>query len=716
MAGTGTTDSMRIAAAMPDYDVERELGRGGMGVVYLGRHRRLDRGVAIKELPPSFAADPEVRERFSTEARTLAGLSHPHIVPIFDYVEREGLCLIVMEQLPGGTVWDRFTTTGLTPPTACAITMACCAALEHAHSKGVLHLDVKPDNLMFDSESAIKVTDFGIARVISGDRTMGTVNGQVLGTPAYMSPEQARGEELSPTSDVYATGVMLYELLSGQLPWVGATSASELLAQRLKQDPIPLSEVAPHVPPLLADVVMRAISRDVTQRYPRAEELGVAIGEACGESWGPTWLDHAGVAIVGSERLTRAARTTGTRPGSGPIPPAGGAERITGAGPAGATIARGSGGGLGGATVTGPAAPAIPGAGETSVVGDAAAVEAHAHETIQRGAAISGGAAPATSAAAPVGAPVGAPAAGAAPAAAPAAAPVLPDFQVVRAVGAEPRIQGADLYDLELADLIGVEDVLRPPKQPWRAISLTAACFLAAAGVAVVGIGSPSRQEALVPGQVQIDGRDVAIGRRLHLDLSRNVVVRVDDPVLLARTDEVELTFSYLGVPVDHMSAPLLTDGTAEIDPGIGQRIVGGDATATVALHAGDDVLEHDLGIQASQTWYLTLPFAAAALAVLLSFANLESSLKPLRSGRSRRLSYVGALLSGAMLGASLVLVSGALGLREPTVPSLVGTGALGAVAGVAAARARLGIARRRRVRKAVRRAEKTLGVRATVA
>jgi serine/threonine protein kinase len=194
-----SVDSTRIAEAMPDYDVERELGRGGMGVVYLGRHRRLDRGVAIKELPPNFAADPEVRDRFSTEARTLAGLSHPHIVPIFDYVEREGLCLIVMEQLPGGTVWDRFTTTGLTPPTACAVVMACCAALEHAHSKGVLHLDVKPDNLMFDAESAVKVTDFGIARVISGDRTMGTVNGQVLGTPAYMSPEQARGDELSPT-------------------------------------------------------------------------------------------------------------------------------------------------------------------------------------------------------------------------------------------------------------------------------------------------------------------------------------------------------------------------------------------------------------------------------------------------------------------------------------------------------------------------------------
>jgi eukaryotic-like serine/threonine-protein kinase len=105
--------------------------------------------------------------------------------------------------------------------------------------KGVLHLDVKPDNLMFDAESAVKVTDFGIARVISGGRTMGTVDGQVLGTPAYMSPEQARGEELTAASDVYASGVMLYELLSGQLPWQGAETAAELLRQRLDEDPIP---------------------------------------------------------------------------------------------------------------------------------------------------------------------------------------------------------------------------------------------------------------------------------------------------------------------------------------------------------------------------------------------------------------------------------------------------------------------------------------------
>src|SRR5204863_8901848 len=228
---------------MPEYIVEREVGRGGMGVVYLGRQRRLDRPVAIKELPPAIAVDEDVRERFSTEARTLASLSHPHIVPIFDYVERENLCLIVMEQLPGGTLWDRFVNTGVTTPAACAYVMACCAALQHAHDRRVLHLDVKPDNLMYDQDGVLKVTDFGISSVIGGGRTLGTVDGTVLGTPAYMAPEQARGDELSPATDTYATGVMLYELLSGQLPWIGAESAAELLRQRLDQDPIPLGNV-----------------------------------------------------------------------------------------------------------------------------------------------------------------------------------------------------------------------------------------------------------------------------------------------------------------------------------------------------------------------------------------------------------------------------------------------------------------------------------------
>ncbi len=404
-------DVLRIAQVMPDYDIERELGRGGMGVVFLGRHKRLLRGAAIKELPPSFAAEAEVRERFATEAQTLAGLAHPHIVPIFDYVEREGLCLIVMQELPGGSVWDRFTTEGLTPPTACAVVMACCAALQHAHDKGVLHLDVKPDNLMFDAESAVKVTDFGIARVITGGKTMGTVDGQVLGTPAYMSPEQARGQELTAASDVYAAGVMLYELLSGTLPWQGAETAAELLSQRLTEDPIPIREVTPTVPQPLADVVMKSLSREVEDRYSRAEDFGVAIGEACAESWGPSWIDHSGVAIVGSERLSMAARTTGHHatavaapPTSAEAAPVSVEDRTTGSGPAPGTAAGPVAGGAAGiagagATSTTARAGTPAGASETGVVATPGTTPAGANETTAR--AATPAPAPATGAVAP---------------------------------------------------------------------------------------------------------------------------------------------------------------------------------------------------------------------------------------------------------------------------------------------------------------------------
>jgi len=720
-------ESVRIADAIPDYDVERELGRGGMGVVYLGRHRRLDRGVAIKELPPSFAAEPEVRERFSSEARTLATLSHPHIVPIFDYVEREGLCLIVMEQLPGGTVWDRFTTTGLTPPTACAVVMACCAALQHAHDKGVLHLDVKPDNLMFDAESAVKVTDFGIARVITGDRTMGTVDGQVLGTPAYMSPEQARGEDLTTASDVYAAGVMLYELLSGQLPWQGAESASELLTQRLREDPIPLRDVAPHVPQPIADVVMTSLSRDVGTRYQRAEDLGVAIGEACADSWGSGWLDHAGIAIVGSERLSRAARTIG-HGSTGPAPLTAAAAppgaSVAGSGTASETVARGAAqpAGAGSTIITGRAGTSTPGAAETGVVRTPAA-PAGAHETIARPIGPGAERAPAAATGA---VPAAAPATGAMPAAplAGGAAPTppgpgaggAPEFQVVRAASAEDRIEGADLYQLEMDDLIGVEDVLNPPRPPWPALLLTALLFATAALIALIGLGAPDRTGSVEPGQVEIGGVDVTSGGRIELDLSREVTVAVTDSSLAASIDGVDLELGYLGLPVSTVSAPL-RDGEAVLDPGIAQRTIGGPASATVVLLSGDDVVaEHETGIDATQTWYLTGPFVVGVLLLLLALANLEGSLKPLRSGHTRKLSYVGAFIWGALGGASLVLLAGALGFSEPTVPTLIVAATLGAIGGAAAARARIGVARRHRVRKAVERAEKTLGVRATAA
>jgi serine/threonine-protein kinase len=307
MAGRDGGDRAAIADALPGYDVSGVLGEGAMGVVLGGRHRKLDRAVAIKQLPPAVAEDAEARERFGHEARVLASLTHPHIVPVFDYVEREGLCLLVMEALPGGSVWDRFTAEGLTPTTTCAVAVATCAGLQHAHDQQVLHRDIKPENLLFAADQTLKVTDFGIAEVLGGEETLATAEGGVVGTPAYMAPEQAEGSHLGPTADVYAAGTLLYELLSGRLPFE-ADDPVALLERRLTTDPRPLQEVAPHVPASLCTVVMQALERDPGRRQPSARALGSEVVGAANEAWGPDWLERSTVNV-----LTPIAPSTPTR-------------------------------------------------------------------------------------------------------------------------------------------------------------------------------------------------------------------------------------------------------------------------------------------------------------------------------------------------------------------------------------------------------------------
>lgn len=155
-----------IGRLLPAYEVGPELGRGGWGVVLSGRHRSLGRRVAIKVLPPRMADDPAVRERFVTEARLVAGLDHPHVVPIYDFAEDDGVCVLVMELLPRGSLWERFRTEGLAPEQSCAAVMAVCSALHYAHGRGILHRDIKPDNVLFSAQGTLKVTDFGLAKVL----------------------------------------------------------------------------------------------------------------------------------------------------------------------------------------------------------------------------------------------------------------------------------------------------------------------------------------------------------------------------------------------------------------------------------------------------------------------------------------------------------------------------------------------------------------------
>ncbi|CAI7975512.1 hypothetical protein FRAHR75_190029 [Frankia sp. Hr75.2] len=207
-----TLDLDHVAAVLPGYDIGAELGRGGFGTVLAARHRLIGRHVAVKVfLDPSPEADPSggpgasagtgesqnLRSRFLAEARVLAGLDHPHIVRVFDYVERDGLCLLVMEQLTGGTLRAR-AAAGLPPRATCAIALAAAAALDVAHGRGVLHRDVKPDNLLFTADGVPRVTDFGIAKIV--EATAASTTGMV-GTPRYMAPEQITGAPLGPATD-----------------------------------------------------------------------------------------------------------------------------------------------------------------------------------------------------------------------------------------------------------------------------------------------------------------------------------------------------------------------------------------------------------------------------------------------------------------------------------------------------------------------------------
>lgn len=291
-----------LATALPQYSVGDKIGSGGMGVVYEGVHRSLGRHVAIKQLPADLIGDPDVNARFDREARVLASLDHPHIVPVYDYVQTGRDNLLVMEKLDGGTVYSKFHDEGLTGEQSCAIALAMLGGLHAAHAAGVLHLDVKPKNLLFTSAGVMKVADFGIAQVVSEGATMVTHAGEVLGTPAYIAPEQAMGNPLSPAADVYAAGTVLYELLCGELPYDRTRGAVSMMRQRIFNDPQPL----PRVPEPLSTVVMRSLARDPLHRYRDAEAFAVDLSAAATAVFGPGWLErsrvpvHLGPRVMGS--------------------------------------------------------------------------------------------------------------------------------------------------------------------------------------------------------------------------------------------------------------------------------------------------------------------------------------------------------------------------------------------------------------------------------
>jgi serine/threonine-protein kinase len=264
------------------FEVQKELGKGAMGVVYLGKDPKIGREVAIKTmaLAQQFEADElaEVKERFFREAETAGRLSHPNIVTIYDTGEEHDYCYIAMELLKGGDLAPFVKAPNLLPADkAVAVVVRAAEALGYAHKQGVVHRDVKPANMMYHPDTdTLKLTDFGIARLTDSSKTK---TGMVLGTPSYMSPEQLAGKKIEGRSDLFSLAVSLYQLLCGKLPFAGESMA-QLMFKIASEPPTNILTVNPRVPPSLVAFLDKALAKNPDERFQTGEEFAAALRAA----------------------------------------------------------------------------------------------------------------------------------------------------------------------------------------------------------------------------------------------------------------------------------------------------------------------------------------------------------------------------------------------------------------------------------------------------
>src|SRR5262249_6744058 len=264
-----------IGGMVGNYKITEMIGEGGMGSVFKGIDLMLEREVAIKMLRPELSRQPDLVERFRIEAVTLARLNHPNIATLYSFVRHGDDFFMVMEYVRGETLDSVLRRSGAMPVQR-AVSLFCHAleGIEHAHQMGIVHRDIKPANMMLTASGAIKVMDFGIARVLGSNRM--TRTGHLIGTIEYMSPEQFKGEQTDARSDVYSLGMLLYEMLTGRLPF-NADSDYALMRSQIEEAPRPPRELAPHVPLILEQAIMRALAKRPEARFQSAGEFQRAI-------------------------------------------------------------------------------------------------------------------------------------------------------------------------------------------------------------------------------------------------------------------------------------------------------------------------------------------------------------------------------------------------------------------------------------------------------